>query len=95
MKNSLALFRKVAILEGWSFVVLLFAAMPLKYIFDIPQGVKYVGWAHGVLFVAYMALLLLCWIERKWSFGFALLCFVASLVPFGTFWLERKKLPHA
>lgn len=93
MDKTFNLFRRVAILEGWSFVLLLFIAMPLKYLFNVPEGVKYVGWAHGVLFVAFVALLAVCTESRKWKISFALLCFIASLVPFGTFWLERKKLP--
>jgi len=95
MDKSFRLFRQVALMEGWSFVLLLFVAMPLKYIFHIPEGVKYIGWAHGVLFVAFIALLALCTESRKWKISFALLCFVASLIPFGTFWLEKNKLKNA
>jgi integral membrane protein len=95
MDKTFSLFRKVAYLEGWSFILLLGLAMPLKYLFNIPQAVKYIGWAHGVLFVAYVALLVVCMESRKWKISFAILCFLASLVPFGTFWLENKKLKNA
>ena len=53
-KKSVNRFRIIAVLEGWSYVLLLFIAMPLKYMFDMPLFVKYLGWAHGALFVAYM-----------------------------------------
>ena len=58
MQNSklINVFRKVAIAEGISFLVLLLIAMPLKYLANIPQPVTYVGWAHGVLFVAFLFL---------------------------------------
>jgi integral membrane protein len=89
-KSSLASFRSVALLEGISFLVLLGIAMPLKYYAGMPQAVKVVGWAHGVLFVAYILTLVSVTIERRWSFGRVVIAFIASLVPFGTFWLDAK-----
>ena len=77
-------------LEGISYVVLLGIAMPLKYFFEMPMAVKFVGWAHGVLFVAYVAFLLLCWTKYKWSFQRVVFYFVASLLPFLPFWVERN-----
>lgn len=88
--STMDAFRLVAIIEGISFIVLLFIAMPLKYIWDIPQPVKYIGWAHGVLFVLYCFYLLKVWIKYKWSFGKTVLAFIASLLPFGTFVLDKK-----
>lgn len=83
-------FRWVAIAEGISYLVLLGIAMPLKYWAGIPEAVKVVGWTHGVLFMAYVITLLLAWREARWSFGFAVWAFVASLLPFGTFVLDRQ-----
>ena len=88
--TALGRFRLVAILEGISYLVLLFIAMPMKYIWHQPLAVKYTGWAHGVLFVLYMLLLLLVWIELKWKFTRVLWAFVASLIPFGTFILDKQ-----
>jgi len=51
-----SIFSKVALAEGISYILLLFVAMPLKYLFDMPLAVKYTGWAHGLLFVLYIAL---------------------------------------
>jgi integral membrane protein len=45
-------------LEGTSFLLLLCIAMPLKYMMGIPEGVKYIGMAHGVLFIGYILILL-------------------------------------
>ncbi len=77
-------------LEGVSYLLLLGVAMPLKYIFEYPIAVKITGMAHGVLFVAYTILLLVSKFKFKWSFGFSLYLFVATLVPFGTFVTDRK-----
>ncbi len=90
MKNLLDLYRKTAIAEGISYLLLLFIAMPLKYFFDYPLMVKYTGWAHGVLFVAYAALLLVCAFTYKWTFKRVCIFFIASLLPFAPFVVERQ-----
>jgi len=89
-KNTLNKFRVIAIIEGISFLLLLFIAMPLKYFADYPLPVRYLGWVHGVLFVLYCFLLLLVWMKYKWSFGKVFLAFIASLIPFGTFIFDRR-----
>lgn len=80
----------VALIEGWSFIILLFIAMPLKYMMGWPYMVKYVGWAHGALFVAYMLLLLQCMISYEWKFKKSAWAFLASFIPFGTFILDKQ-----
>jgi integral membrane protein len=76
-------------IEGYSYLVLLFIAMPLKYIFNIPEFVRPVGSVHGVLFVAFMLLLALMFFKVKLSFKNSVFAFLLSLVPFGTFFLKR------
>jgi len=71
-------------------LLLLFIAMPFKYFAQIPEPVKYLGWAHGFLFVVYGLLLLKVWIQYKWTFKKVFFAFVASLLPFGTFVLDRN-----
>lgn len=89
-ENALNRFRWIAIIEGISYLLLVFVAMPLKYFADQPLFVKYLGWAHGALFVAFCVLLLQAWVERKWSFWKATLAFLSSLVPFGTFFFDKE-----
>ncbi len=89
---SLARFRMIALLEGISFLVLLFVAMPLKYFADMPLAVKYTGWAHGVLFVLYVFSLIEVALKLRWSLLTVFIAFVASLVPFGTFVLDAQLL---
>ena len=83
-------FCRIAVLEGVSYLLLLGIAMPLKYVYDLPGPVKYLGWLHGILFILYCLFLLLTWIKLKWSFGKVLLAFFASLLPFATFILDRR-----
>ncbi len=88
--TGLGRLRLVAFLEGVSFLVLLLIAMPLKYLAKQPAAVKQVGMAHGLLFVLYVFLLIQQGVERRWSAGKMGLGFLASLVPLGTFWADKK-----
>jgi integral membrane protein len=90
LKTPLGRFRAVALLEGLSFVVLLFIAMPLKYLAGLPLAVRVVGMAHGVLFLLYLPSLLEVAVVHRWSFLRVLAAFGASLVPFGTFVLDAR-----
>ncbi len=88
--KSLKRFRKVAIWEGISFILLVFVAMPIKYGLGIPQFVRVIGMAHGILFIAYVILLIQVAIEHDWPFKKSTLGFIASLLPFGPFIFDRK-----
>jgi integral membrane protein len=82
-------FRKVSLAEGCSLLILLLIAMPLKYFFDFPHAVKVIGWIHGLLFIVYVVMLLVLEVKHRWSFLFLAGAFLASLVPFGTFVLDK------
>jgi integral membrane protein len=90
LQTTLGRLRIVAFLEGISFLVLLGIAMPLKYMASYPGPVRVVGMIHGVLFIGYVIFLVLTYFELRWSFWKAVLAFVASLVPFGTFYADKK-----
>ena len=68
-KKTLHRFRMIGIAEGISFLVLLLIAMPLKYFLNFLQAVKYVGWLHGALFVAYIYFALTVFTVLKKSFN--------------------------
>jgi integral membrane protein len=78
------------LIEGASFLVLLFLAMPLKYIWGQPLAVRIVGMAHGVLFVIFCASLLHTTIVAKWPLGRAALVFAAAFFPFGPWLIDRR-----
>lgn len=86
----LSLFRMVAIAEGISFLILLLIAMPLKYYANMPEAVQYFGWAHGLLFVIYLALAFELGAQLNKGFSWLVGAFVASLLPFGTFVFDRQ-----
>lgn len=83
-------FCLIALLEGISCVLLFCITMPLKYTMGMEKLSYWTGMAHGVLFIIYAVLLLQAWMYYKWSTGKAGLLFLASLIPFATFWVERK-----
>ena len=85
-------FRVVSFLEGTSYLLLLFVAVPIKYWLNDPQYVKLLGMPHGLLFVGYIVLAFLLKPEMKLNmkkFGIVLL---ASIFPFGTFYIDKKYL---
>ena len=88
--NPIPRLRTIAIVEAVSFLVLLFIAMPLKYVAGVPEAVKIVGWVHGVLFIAFCAALIYAAIVARWSIGRAALVLVAALLPFGPFIIDRR-----
>lgn len=82
--------RWVGFLEGISFLLLLFIAMPMKYMFDNPILVKYVGMGHGVLFIAFLVVLFVVCEKQKWSLKIFILGLIASILPFGPFIFDAK-----
>jgi integral membrane protein len=89
-KKQLGIFAKISFFEGVSFVVLLAIAMPLKYAMGMPLAVKYIGWAHGALFVAYGFQLLYVGITFQWKFSRILLYGLCSILPLAPFWVEKQ-----
>ena len=88
--SSIRFFRILSLSEGISLLTLLFIAMPMKYFMGIPEAVKVVGWIHGVLFMAYVVVLAVIHFRFRWSFLFSLGALVASIIPFGTFVLDKQ-----
>lgn len=82
--------RLVGLLEGVSFVLLLFVAMPLKYLFGRPEAVHVVGLAHGVLFILYLAVWFQAVVLVRWPRKRAIQVLGCALVPFGPFFIDRS-----
>ena len=88
LKTALGRLRIVAFMEGCSFLLLDFP-MILKYKFSMPQPNYIVGLAHGILFVLYIFLLLQVSFLHRWSIFKMFMAFIASLIPFGTFYADK------
>ncbi|MBL0709235.1 MAG: DUF3817 domain-containing protein [Sulfurimonas sp.] len=89
LDSSIKKFRIASFIEGLSYLVLLFIAMPIKYIGGNPIPVKIVGMTHGVLFCLFIYFLYTAMSEHKWSKKFSLFAFITSLVPFGMLFLDK------
>jgi integral membrane protein len=88
--RSIERLRIAGKIEGVSYLLLLGVAMPLKYFAGLPLAVKITGWAHGLLFVVFVSLLVLAMQRARLSFAHACLAFIASLLPFGPFVIDRR-----
>ena len=87
-----AIFRIIALLEGVSYLLLLFIAVPIKYIGGNELYVKLLGMPHGVLFLAYIVLAIMVGSELKWNRRTMITALAASIIPFGTFYVDKKFL---
>ena len=86
------LFRLITLLEGSSYLLLIFIAVPLKYLVGDESYVKLLGMPHGVLFILYIAFAFVFQKKMKCSLINFLIILVASVVPFGTFYIDKKYL---
>ncbi|WP_320033600.1 DUF3817 domain-containing protein [Halarcobacter sp.] len=93
--NALSRFRLISAIEGLSYLILVFVAMPIKYIGENPYPVKVFGMIHGVLFIIFMISLFEAKIKEKWNTGLMFQLFVLSLIPFGAFLIEKRVKPKA
>ena len=85
-------FRIISYLEGISYILLLFIAVPIKYYANDPSLVKLLGMPHGLLFVAYVMLSLVNSKKYNWSFIKTVVVLISSIIPFGTFYVDYKYL---
>lgn len=95
MDTSVKIFKIISTLEAISFLILLCIAMPLKYIWDMPEMVRFVGMAHGVLFIAYIIGAYFMKEKLKWSWGVLAIVMFCSVLPLGPFYAEKKYLKNS
>jgi integral membrane protein len=89
-RKTFSRFRKIAMAEGISFIVLLFIAMPLKYLADMPMAVTIVGGIHGFLFILYIIYMYLVHDAYQKNWRWMAKAFIASILPFGTFVMDKE-----
>jgi integral membrane protein len=90
LQTQLGRLRILAFAEGVSFLLVLFITMPLKYALKMPEPNQIVGLAHGILFVLYVLAVVQIKIEQNWKISTTFWALGASVVPFGTFWADKK-----
>ena len=85
-------FRIIALLEGISYLILLGIGTPLKHFTGNDVIVKLFGMPHGLLFVTYILFAFILKPEQKWTLKEFLIILICSLLPFGTFYADKKYL---
>ncbi|WP_299228230.1 DUF3817 domain-containing protein [uncultured Psychroserpens sp.] len=88
-------FKIIALLEGVSYILLLFIATPIKHFAGDDQYVKLLGMPHGILFLVYIVLAIMLASEMKWNNTTVFKVLIASIIPFGTFYIDRVYLKKA
>ena len=86
------IYRLIAFLEGVSYISLLLLAVPVKYLLNEAFYVKILGMPHGILFIIYILFSIIAKIKYNWSFRKFLVISIASLIPFGNFYVDKKYL---
>tara|TARA_B100000902_G_scaffold330216_1_gene327071 strand:- start:120 stop:395 length:276 start_codon:yes stop_codon:yes gene_type:complete len=86
------IFRIIAFVEGISYLLLLFIAVPIKYLLANDSFVKLLGMPHGVFFIIYILLAIRFVLIKKTSIKDSMIILIASLIPFGTFYVDKKFL---
>jgi len=96
LNSNIGRLRALAFLEGISLLILVFIGVPMKYILDLPNVVKVIGPIHGMLFIGYVLITISVAGDFSWKFfSTTLKVLVASFIPFGTFYIDRKILAPA
>jgi integral membrane protein len=90
LKTGIGRFRLLSFVEGTSLLLILFVSMPLKYGLDIGGPNKVIGMVHGILFILYLLAVVQNKITRDWSYKLMFIALAVSIVPFGTFWADKK-----
>ncbi|MRX70778.1 DUF3817 domain-containing protein [Bacillus lacus] len=88
--TTVGTFRLMGFLEGGSLLILLFIAMPLKYLADIPLAVTVVGSLHGFLFILYLFILAYTTFKIRWSLKWVVSAIAVAFIPFGNIVLDAK-----
>lgn len=74
-------------------LALFFIAMPIKYIGGNPVPVKWVGTAHGFLFLVFIFSATIVAMRDSWGWRRLFTAYAASVIPFGAFLFDRKMFP--
>lgn len=92
--NAYSRFKIISILEGLSYLILVFIAMPIKYIGENPYPVKVAGMGHGILFILFCIFLFIALKEYKWNMKTNVKYFIYSLIPFGFIVIDKDLKKH-
>jgi integral membrane protein len=87
-----SIFRVVSFLEGVSYLLLMSLGLDYKYALKDPSFVKMFGMPHGILFILYIISAIMLKKQMKWKNITLAIVLLASILPFGTFYIDKKYL---
>jgi len=93
LKTKIGRLRIIGFLEGFSLLVLMCIAVPMKYYFGNPSLTKIMGPIHGTIFLLFLFNTLSVGVEQNWKFKTTTWkVILACFIPFGTFYIDHKIL---
>ena len=90
LQSPIGRFRLMGFIEGASLLILLFIAMPLKYLAEIPMAVTIVGSLHGFFFITYLLIIAYTTFKIRWSFAWVFSAVAVAFIPFGNMILDAR-----
>lgn len=91
LNSNIGRLRLLAILEGFSLIVLVFVSIPLKIIYGITTLSSVLGPVHGIFFLLFVMTTASVGVENKWKFkATTWKILIACIIPFGTFYINYK-----
>ncbi|MCM3595978.1 MULTISPECIES: DUF3817 domain-containing protein [Bacillaceae] len=90
LQSPIGRFRLMGFIEGASLLILLFIAMPLKYLAEIPMAVTIVGSLHGFFFITYLLIIAYTTYKIRWSFAWVFSAVAVAFIPFGNMILDAR-----
>ena len=92
LTTNIGRLRIIGFLEGISLLVLIFIAVPVKYMGHYPGMVKTMGPIHGALFLLFIVNTISVGVAQNWQWKTTTKVLLACIIPFGTFYIDRKIL---
>ena len=94
--SMVRIFKNVAILEGISYLVLFLNMIFNKHSNPVLYKILLypIGMSHGILFMVYILFAILLKKSQNWNLKDFLTILIASLLPFATFFVEKKYLKN-
>lgn len=94
LKTKIGRLRIIGFLEGLSLIVLVFIAVPMKYMYNDESLTKMMGPIHGALFLLFLLNTFSAGIEQKWKAKTSGMILASCFIPFGTFYVDYKFLKN-
>jgi integral membrane protein len=90
VRSALMRYRIIAYVVGLMLLLLVFLAMPLKYLADNHSAMNVIGPMHGFLYVVYLLGTFDLGRRLRWGLGRMVLVALAGTIPFLSFYAERR-----